>query len=214
MFIAGIDLSGPSNIRDTALICLQRRTDHLRLVHSQANVSDPEIVECILEFQQRGRVVVGLDAPLSYNPGGGDRPADSQLRKLIVQAGMRSGSVMTPTMTRMVYLTLRGMSLAHILKKLGSEPISVVETHPGATLALHGAPIDKVVNLKSSKAAQNDLLDWLEQQGIQGASTLKDSGDHLVAACASAFAAWKWQIDESRWLKKADPPFHPFDFAC
>jgi predicted nuclease with RNAse H fold len=214
MFIVGIDLSGPSNIKDTALTCFECRADHLCLVHAQQNVSDLEIVDLIVDFQQQAGLVIGLDAPLSYNPGGGDRPADAQLRKLIVKTGLRSGSVMTPTMTRMVYLTLRGLSLAHILNNLASESISVIETHPGAALALHSAPIDNVVNLKSSKTAQNDLLYWLEQQGLQGASTLKDSGDHMVAACASAFAAWKWQNDESKWLRKTDPPFHPFDFAC
>jgi predicted nuclease with RNAse H fold len=214
MFIAGIDLSGPSNIKDTALTCFQCRADYLHLVHAQQNVSDREIVDLIVDCQQQAGLVIGLDAPLSYNPGGGDHPADSELRKLIVKTGLRSGSVMTPTAPRMVYLTLRGLSLAHILSNLVSEPISIVETHPGAVLALHGAPIDNVVNLKSSKTVQNDLLYWLEQQGVQGAATLKDSGDHMIAACASAFGAWKWQNDESQWLRKADPPFHPFDFAC
>jgi hypothetical protein len=39
----------------------------------------------------RDQIAVGLDAPLSYNPGGGDRPADACLRKAVVGAGLRQG---------------------------------------------------------------------------------------------------------------------------
>jgi len=214
MFFIGIDLSGPSNTKDTAFVCFQEQADILKLVYAQENVSDPEIYDLIMKYHSQAAVTLGIDAPLSYNVGGGDRPGDKKLRKRIVQMGMHPGSVMPPTMTRMVYLTMRGISLAHILRGINPQNITVVETHPGAVMALHGAPVEKVVRLKSGQTIQNDLLAWLELQGLHGLSTLQNSGDHLVAACASALGAWCYQKGGAKWLEPANPPFHPFDFAC
>jgi len=38
--------------------------------------------------------------------------------------------------------------------------------------------------------------------------------DHTVAACAAALAAWDWSRGKGRWVHPADPPAHPYDFAC
>jgi predicted nuclease with RNAse H fold len=121
---------------------------------------------------------------------------------------------MTPTMTRMAYLTLRGISIAHGLRGIQPRRIAVLETHPGAVLALHGAPIDAVRLLKKSTAAQENLLAWLSKQGIDGLTALEAVNDHLVAACAAAFGAWQWDNGSSAWLYSAEPPLHPFPFAC
>lgn len=174
---------------------------------------DKEIYHSIKHFHQAGDLVVGIDAPLSYNPGGGDRPFDSDLRKKIVAAGLKSGSVMTPTMTRMAYLTLRGISVARMLLTI-SKKIKIVEVHPGATLALRGASIKDVLSFKKSGRSRRNLLRWLEDQGLRNIGTFKGPTDHYVAACACALAAWKWHEQKSVWLQKASPPFHPFDFAC
>ncbi|MFP3489293.1 DUF429 domain-containing protein, partial [Staphylococcus sp. SIMBA_130] len=91
--------------------------------------TDEKIYE---QFRGKKDVTIGIDAPLSYQPGGGDRPSDRALRQRIVKAGMRSGSIMTPTMTRMVYLKLRGISLSRGLEANAH----IVEVHPGAAIGL------------------------------------------------------------------------------
>lgn len=130
-FILGLDLSGPSNIKDTALAVFQDQADRLSLLSVKTNVSDPEIFALANSLAEEGRVWFGLDSPLSYNPGGGDRPGDKNLRRLLVEAGLPGGCVMTPTMTRMAYLTLRGMSLARGLECIIRPAPPITEVHPG-----------------------------------------------------------------------------------
>lgn len=214
MFIIGIDLSGPANIADTAVATFAVNHSGLQLHNALTGASDRAIYSLIQACAQTMEVTVGLDAPLSYNPGGGDRERDRQLRQRVVSAGMHSGSVMTPTMTRMAYLTLRGISLGHMLRAIEPTRVHVVEIHPGATLALRGAPIDHIRRLKTSQLARNELLIWLESLGVTGLAGLQGSGDHLVAACAGALAAWQWRCGISAWQFQAEPPFHPFAFAC
>ena len=107
MIIIGIDLSGPSNSADTALVSFECRESVLALTQNVQGASDADIFHLVSERTKESGVTVGLDAPLSYNDGGKDRPSDSELRSRIVAAGMRSGSVMTPTMNRMAYLCRR-----------------------------------------------------------------------------------------------------------
>ena len=80
-------------------------------------------------------------------------------------------------------------------------------------MALRGAPIDAVQTFKGNEDARRQLLDWLEQQGLRSVSAHNPS-DHYVAACAAAMATWEWQVKESVCGCPADPPFHPFGFAC
>jgi uncharacterized protein len=48
---------------------------------------------------------------------------------------MKSGSIMPPTLNRMVYLTLRGIKLSREIEKLNAAySISLVEVHPGAVI--------------------------------------------------------------------------------
>ncbi len=212
--IIGIDLSGPVNVADTAYAWFALSAGRLKLVEAQIGVSDQQIYELAVSIVAKGSCVFGLDAPLSYNPGGGDRPADKQLRKKVIAAGLPAGSIMTPTMTRMAYLTMRGISLAHGLRGIKRQGIAVLETHPGATLVFHGAPVDQVRILKKSLIAQTNLLAWLATQGMEGVNKIVPVNDHLVAACAAAFGAWQWQRDASVWSYAAEPPLHPFPFAC
>ena len=214
MFVIGIDLSGPSNLKDTALACFKEENGSLQLVGHQLNIGDKEIFDLVNQLAHVNDIVIGLDAPLSYNLGGGDRPGDKKLRGKIIQVGMPPGSVMPPTMTRMVYLTLRGVTLAKVLKNIKSESIKIVEIHPTAAMGLRGAPLEHVTKLKSNIPAQRALLGWLEQRGLSGLSVLQASGDHMLAACACAYAAWQWHEIKAVWLEPANPPFHPFDYAC
>ena len=214
-YIIGIDLSGPSNTKDTALVCFELSFKGTLTYRGNLNgAGDQEILDYIAELPSKSRKIIGIDAPLSYNPGGGDRPGDKSLRKEIVTLGMKSGSVMTPTMTRMVYLTLRGISLVRTILTQYEDTCKIVEVHPGATLALQGAPIKDVLTFKKDGAACKSLLRWMKQQGLDGINGEAEITDHYVAGCASALAAWKWHKGNSKWMRSAVLPFHPFDFAC
>jgi predicted nuclease with RNAse H fold len=117
-------------------------------------------------------------------------------------------------MQRMAYLTLRGVSLTRCIETLRpSSDLSIVEVHPGATLALHGAPLQDVLQLKKCAAARQRLLHWLGVQGLDGITAPSALSDHYVAACAAALGAWKWSTDASQWRMPAQPPHHPYDFA-
>lgn len=208
--IVGIDLAGPSNASETAVAIFRSEGGALRYQRCTEG-SDSAIREVICEVSKQGPVAVGLDAPLSYQPGGGDRPRDSELRRLLIEAGLHPGSVMAPTMSRMCYLTLRGLAIARLLQLPGVE---VVEVHPGAVLALRGAPISCVRSFRSTSSCQFRLLRWLEAQGIEGVEAPDPCTSHFIAACAAALGTRDWRQAESRWLASTEPPLHPYDFAC
>ena len=126
---------------------------------------------------------------------------------------MHPGSVMAPTLTKMAYLTLRGMAVSRFLESHPSK-ISIVEVHPTGSMALRGAPVDSIKEMKKSSGAKQTLLQWLENQGLKGIDLSGSGSDHYVAACAAALAAWKWHLGESVWIYKAELPFHPYDFVC
>lgn len=212
--IIGIDLSGPSNTADTVCTLFEERGASLRLVDCVRGATDTDIVDIFAGLKNAEPCHVGLDAPLSYNPGGGDRPADKDLRRAVMKVGLLSGSVMTPTLTRMVYLTLRGLAVARLIAGAEGGLIRVAEVHPGAAMALGGAPVDAVKSFKSDPEARQALLQWLEGEGLRGVCGEANPADHYVAACACALAAWKWARNRSAWLWPACAPHHPFDFAC
>jgi len=218
MYTVGIDLSGPRNREDTVLAFFAPGENgaSLRLVKSVHGASDSEIVQEIttLLTPDAAPPVIGIDAPLSYNEGGGDRPADADLRRRIVAAGLASGSVMPPTLTRMAYLTLRGVCVARTLGMSLPVPPAVVEVHPGAAMVLRGAPSDAVRSMKTSAPGRRRLLRWLEEEGLKGVTDGSGSSDHYVAACAAALSAWKWNAGNPAWIQPADPPHHPFDYVA
>ena len=158
--IVGIDLSGPANAADTALIIGHATAESLELYESRLGVSDTSILALARKLAA-GPAVLALDAPLSYNEGGGDRPSDRHLRRKIIDAGMASGSVMSPTMTRMAYLTLRGIAVARGIQSVAGPTVRIVEVHPGATMALRGAPIEAVRGFAKQPEARTELLRWL-----------------------------------------------------
>ena len=214
MFYIGIDLSGPSNSEETALVAFKASGQgSLSACHKLLGADDYDILYSIRRFQIEGDIVVGLDAPLSYNVGGGDRAGDAELRKKIISAGLKPGSVMPPTMTRMVYLTLRGVSIARML--LATSPqIKIVEVHPGAAMVLRGAPVSDVLDFKHRERSRWNLLEWLFQQGLRDISDISNPTDHYIAACACGLACWKWHQNKSVWIHHRDQPIHPFDYAC
>jgi predicted nuclease with RNAse H fold len=212
MHVVGIDLAGPANAEDTALVVVSVAEGEARCVHEVVGADDARLLAVVADLPPP--VVVAVDAPLSYQPGGGDRASDKALRSVLIEAGMPSGSVMTPTMTRMSYLTLRGVVVARLLEDLPRTP-RIVEVHPGGALVLRGAPLESLRAMKDDAAARLALRTWLETEAfLVGLQPELDRGDHHVAAAAAAMAGWDWARGTSAWLHEASPPHHPYDFAC
>src|SRR5687767_5974009 len=214
MKIVGIDLSGPRNFAETCLVSFEERGEEIHLMDVCEGADDQRILERIACFGQRERIIIGIDAPLSYNSKGGDRPSDSELRRLVYTHGGRIG-ILPPTMIRMVYLTLRGVLLTRFMEALKPQyNLEMVEVHPGASMILRGANADHVRKFKKDLSARRCLLDWLETQGLKGISHREIVTDHYVAACAAALAAWQWNLGKSVWRFTLNLPHHPYDFAC
>ncbi|TVR91809.1 MAG: DUF429 domain-containing protein [Spirochaetaceae bacterium] len=255
VLIIGIDLSGPSNTADTVLTLFRAEgaevgEDHgvgpleppgsaLPLVGVYHGIGDLDILRvCDSAAKEVRKVVVGLDAPLSYNPGGGDRPADAALRKRLSAAGLKPATVMAPTMTRMAYLTLRGVAVARLLctwaSALSGVELVIYEVHPGGVMVLRGAAPEDVRALKSDAAARLRLCDWFAAEGTldigAGGSTLLEASgtaevsgtgpasavpsDHAIASCAAALGAWHASAGRPSWFHPPEPPLHPFAVCC
>jgi predicted nuclease with RNAse H fold len=214
MKIVGIDLSGPRNFAQTCLVTFEEHAEEIHFTEVCEGADDDQILEAICSLGQQERIVIGIDAPLSYNSTGGDRPSDSELRRLVYAEGGRVG-IMPPTMIRMVYLTLRGVLLTRSLESLKPQyKLEIVEVHPGACMILRGAEADNVRKLKTEPTARQYLLDWLETKGLKRISHTDIITDHYVAACAAALAAWQWSLGKSVWRFVLNPPHHRYDFAC
>jgi len=105
MFNVGFDLSGPSNTADTALVAFKLGCSRLTLHQCLSEAENDTIHVAVRRLCSQDDAAVGINAPLSYNLGGDDRPCDADLRKRCIEARLHPGSVMAPTMTRMAYLT-------------------------------------------------------------------------------------------------------------
>ncbi|HEV8631047.1 MAG TPA: DUF429 domain-containing protein [Thermoanaerobaculia bacterium] len=216
--VVGVDLAGPSNVAETAVAWFTPVEDGLRLRGWRTHATDATLLrvveELVAETPPTSSVVIGLDAPLSYNPGGGDRTPDEALRERLQALGLPPGAVMSPTMTRMAYLTLRGVVVARLLAQVLGDRVQLVEVHPGGAMALRGAPLPALHELKRSIVARGEVAAWLQSAGLAGLDELIDPGHHLLAACAAALAAAGWAAGSPAWLAPASPPHHPYDFAC
>jgi predicted nuclease with RNAse H fold len=219
MRVIGIDLSGPSNHKDTVLMVFEIIGKQLRFLKYRSNISDKEILKEAVLQSQLDEVVIGIDAPLSYEDGGGDRVSDRALRKFIVEIGMKPGSIMAPTYNRMVYLTLRGIKLTREMETQASRhPISIVEVHPGAVIGsrLSSLEMDYVLTYKQELEMRKLLLGWFEHQQIIGIPETAAEQSHSIDACAAALGAWHWKDPSFTppWRYPAKPPLHPYDFCC
>ena len=88
MFIVGIDLSEPTDTQDTAYAAFTLENGRLSLIDTIFAATDEITFQKTVDLATQSTVVVGLDAPLSYNPGGGDRPSDKALRQQITCLGL------------------------------------------------------------------------------------------------------------------------------
>jgi predicted nuclease with RNAse H fold len=214
MHILGIDLSGPRNVADTYAALFREHESALYFLHYLPAAGDRQILDSVSDLGQSGPVIIGIDAPLSYNPGGGDRASDTVLRHLVRDRGGGVG-IMPPTMIRMVYLTLRGIAVTRMLETLKPRvDLSIVEVHPGAAMLLRNASRQDLATLKRNRLARFHLLDWLETKGLNEIPRSDEAPDHFVMACAAALAAWDWAHGKPTWRFPAHPPAHPYDFAC
>ena len=115
----------------------------------------------------------------------------------------------------MCYLTLRGITIARMLTALDVQnPVDVVEVHPGGAMALCGAPVHLIKEMKGDPAARSSLRSWLGDQTMIQLPMDVMVNDHLLAAAAAALATWRWKDGRSNWLHAAVLPHHPFDYAC
>lgn len=210
--IMGVDLSGPSNHSDTSCAIFERHADGLLYRQHVSHLADADLLHLVNGAFRGASLTIGLDAPLSYQDGGGDRIRDRELRQELVRLGMPSGTIMTPTMTRMAYLSLRGIALSRMLGSTHPDA-AIVEVHPFGSLAMAGAPVDDVKAVKKDASARVRLASWLASHGMDNLPEQAFS-DHELAAFGAAWAAWKWQSGKSSWSAPAEPPAHPHAFAC
>lgn len=219
MKVVGIDLSGPSNHKDTVMTVFEKQNDSLKFLTLKRNIGDLDILEEVHALSQNDEVVIGIDAPLSYEDGGGDRLGDKLLRQYIVSLGMKSGSIMPPTFNRMVYLTLRGIKLTREIENLkNTKPIAMVEVHPGAVIGARVPSKDLayVLMYKQDIASRSFIKNWLSEQHLTNLPTFIDEESHMIDACAAALGAWHWKdpVYNPKWLLPANPPLHPYDYCC
>ncbi len=213
-WVCGVDLSGPANPAGTALVWCACGTTCLTYRGTIWPASDADVLDQITVLARSGPLAVGIDAPLSYEDGGGMRSCDRELARTLKANGSGFVGVMSPTLSRMVYVTLRGIGLARAMQGLNGSMIRIAEVHPGATMALRGAPEGGLRSYKKATRPAADLCQWLVQQGLRGLSGSEWKTSHEVDAAAAALATWKWLRQESVWLAPAQPPARPYDFAC
>ncbi|WP_035186793.1 DUF429 domain-containing protein [Alteribacter aurantiacus] len=215
--IIGIDLAGPSNLKDTSMAIFEHKGGSLELVSLDRHLSDHMILSKMKDLSLIEPIVIGFDAPLSYADGGGDRKGDKELRKYITSLGMKSGSIMAPTFNRMAYLTLRGIRLTREIERLKSN-ISVVEVHPGAAIGSRLLPKDfhHVLLYKKELDSRRFLGEWFYDHRVFGLHDTVIEDSHHIDACAAALASWHWADPdyECKWLYRAQPPLDPYDFCC
>lgn len=219
MKIIGIDLSGPANHRDTVLTVFKQNQSELIFEDMIEHGSDHDIVSAIYEASLEDDVVIGIDAPLSYQDGGGDRPQDKSIRQFIKSYGLAGSSIMPPTLTKMVYLTLRGISLTRQIQSINSaHKIRMVEVHPGAAIGtrIEFAKIQHALFYKKELQSRKVILEWLRAKKLVNLPDQLVDTSHGIDACAAALAAWHW-VDETKqptWCWSETSEEHPYEFCC
>ncbi|MCD7036492.1 DUF429 domain-containing protein [Metabacillus sp. GX 13764] len=213
MIIIGVDLSGPANHKDTAAALFKMKDDYLECLQLEEGLSDKNLLDIISSIREPA--VLAIDAPLSYQDGGGDRSADAQFRKFISSIGMHHGSIMAPTMTKMVYLTLRGIALTRMIEQLNL-PIQIVEVHPGAAMYARLQPDDKKYGLsyKKDEQAARFLLNWLQREKLMNIPWRDEVSSHAIDACGAALAGWNLVKETPLLFIPKSLPHHPYDFCC
>jgi predicted nuclease with RNAse H fold len=210
----GLDLSGPAGPENTGVAVFRVGQEKLSFTQAECDGSDAGILDLFARLADSGPVLAGIDAPLSYEPGGGFRERDYGLREELMVNGHNLNRVIPPLAQRMVYLTLRGYGVSRLLSTLKTRRIELVEVHPTASLSLRNAPLDDVGLVETSEDSRRAVQGWFDQQGVTSLSFQEGCTSHFVAACAAALAAWRWARGEAVWKRGPEPPFHPYWFVC
>ncbi|MCD6087436.1 MAG: DUF429 domain-containing protein [Candidatus Hydrothermae bacterium] len=180
--IAGIDLSGPKNLRNTSVAVLEYGHT-LALLKLQKGLNDNQILELLKKLKVK---VVSIDAPLSL-PSEVWRPEDIYLREVLKNRGGSPRYVMAPTATfQMRSLTERGIKLKNLLEM---NRIKVLETHPRASLLFLTKDADLAQNYKNKdrkkrKRARDRILELLRKHIDIGNFVLRDDHDIDALICA------------------------------
>ena len=120
---------------------------------------------------------------------------------------------MTPTMTRMSYLTLRGISITRILETLKKKP-KVIEVHPFVSLLINGANKEDIKNVKKNEKAKQNILNFLKKRQISKLPVIVSKNDHFISSVIAAQIAFFYSRNQYQWRSKRKFPFHPYDFVC
>ncbi|EDL65794.1 hypothetical protein BSG1_16100 [Bacillus sp. SG-1] len=219
MIVIGIDLSGPTNTKDTVVSIFEKVDGALKLRQLISGATDEVILSRIQKEAENHTVFIGIDSPLSYQGGGGDRQADKSLRAYITELGMKSSSIMAPTMNRMAYLTLRGISLTRAIGSMTTrKPVKIVEVHPGAVMGsrLPKELLPHLLSYKKEADSRLHIFQFLQSTDLNALPEEVKETTHAIDSCAAALGAWNWGDPylEPNWCWKAEPPLHPYDYCC
>jgi len=211
----GIDLSGPVNIIDTVISWFKydHSKEKLNLIDYKIGADDNFIFNIVKDLSINNDLFLAIDAPLSYNMNGGDRESDKSLREFLKKKKLKTSSVMTPTMTRMSYLTLRGISITRILETLKKKP-NVIEVHPFVSLLINGANKEDIKNVKKNEKAKQNILNFLKKRQISKLPVIVSKNDHFISSVIAAQIAFFYSRNQYQWRSKRKFPFHPYDFVC
>ncbi|QPC47866.1 DUF429 domain-containing protein [Mangrovibacillus cuniculi] len=213
--IIGIDLSGPSNWKDTVMTVFTASDEMLHLDEMIVGASDQMVMDKLMDLRQEERVTIGIDAPLSYQDGGGDRPQDKGLRWFMKEYGLNGSSVMPPTLTRMAYLTLRGIALTRrIQMEEELEHFTILEVHPGAAIGSRIPDVLHALMYKKDEESRVVVVKWMQALGLNGLPENLHAETHTVDACAAALAAWCYEERTSTWIWNDVSEAHPFVLCC
>ncbi|NUM72238.1 MAG: DUF429 domain-containing protein, partial [Ignavibacteriaceae bacterium] len=111
-----------------------------------------------------------------------------------------------------VYLTMRGISLARLLG-IVLPGIKVAEVHPAGSMVLNGFDPGLVREIKRDANAREEILLRMEEI-FRFRNFHETADDHYIASLGALLAARGLAVNEVMWLKKAEPPVHPFDYLC
>jgi uncharacterized protein len=217
--IIGIDLSGPANHKDTVLTVFHLHKGMLEFQGMVEGASDEMLISRIEAESMSDGVVIGIDAPLSYQDGGGDRPQDKSIREFIKGYGMSGSSIMPPTLTKMVYLTLRGIGISRRINYINTlHEIKIVEVHPGAAIGtrIGSSKLPHVLQYKKERQSRAAIFTWFESMGLNKLPEEIIDSTHKMDSCAAALAAWHWTdpTKHPTWHWKTISSQHPFEFCC
>lgn len=189
--IAGIDLSGPSNHKDTACALIEGNE-----IEIYSNLSDSNLFSLL---EEKKVTHIGLDAPLSYSETGGYRESDRELRELLNNRGFKTIGVMAPTFNRMIYLTARGIRLTRLFQNL-AECKEIFEAHPGAFYVLDGYSYELVTTVKSSLESIEKITEEVVRRGFS--LKMKPQSDHDIMSVGTALAVKAKLENKHHWELK------------